>query len=117
MRTAAQAESGTGTIANALPMPIMLLGSKSEVIYANPAAEQFFDTGLPMLRKQTLSELIAAHSPLFQLVAQAAERNASAAERDIDKRLQLRIGIHTGGPSLPACWAPTKSPTMSGAMR
>src|SRR3984957_5785924 len=65
-------------------MPVMLLGSKQEVIYANPAAEQFFDTGLTILRKQTLSELIAPHSPLFQLVIQAAERNASAAERDID---------------------------------
>jgi len=81
---AAQAETGSGTIANALPMPIMLLGSKTEVLYANPAAEQFFDTGLPMLRKQTLADLIAPHSPLFQLVTQAAERNASAAERDID---------------------------------
>jgi len=65
-------------------MPIMLLGSRQEVIYANPAAEQFFDTGLPLLRKQTLVDLIAPHSPLFQLVNQAAERNASAAERDID---------------------------------
>jgi two-component system nitrogen regulation sensor histidine kinase GlnL len=65
-------------------MPIMLLGSKQEVIYANPAAEQFFDTGLTLLRKQTLADLIAPHSPLFQLVIQAAERNASAAERDID---------------------------------
>jgi len=84
LRTAASAESGTGTIANALPMPVMLLGSKTEVLYANPAAEQFFDTGLPLLRKQTLADLIAPHSPLFQLVTQAAERNASAAERDID---------------------------------
>jgi two-component system nitrogen regulation sensor histidine kinase GlnL len=65
-------------------MPILLLGAKTEVLYANPAAEQFFDTGLPMLRKQTLADLIAPHSPLFQLVVQAAERNASAAERDID---------------------------------
>ncbi len=54
------------------------------MLYANPAAEQFFDTGLPTLRKQTLADLIPAHSPLFQLVAQAVERNASAAERDID---------------------------------
>ena len=84
LRTAAQAETGSGTIANALPMPILLLGAKAEVLYANPAAEQFFDTGLPMLRKLTLADLIAPHSPLFQLVDQAAERNASAAERDID---------------------------------
>jgi len=39
---------------------------------------------LTLLRKQTLADLIAPHSPLFQLVTQAAERNASAAERDID---------------------------------
>lgn len=62
----------------------MLLGSKHEVLYANPAAEQFFDTGLTLLKKQTLADLIAPHSPLFQLVIQAGERNASAAERDID---------------------------------
>jgi two-component system nitrogen regulation sensor histidine kinase GlnL len=84
LRNAATEPTGSGTIANALPMPIMLLGSKFEVLYANPAAEQFFDTGLTILRKQTLGDLIAPHSPLFQLVAQAAERNASAAERDID---------------------------------
>jgi two-component system nitrogen regulation sensor histidine kinase GlnL len=65
-------------------MPVMLLGAGLEVLYANPAAEQFFDTGLTILRKQTLADLIAPHSPLFQLVTQAAERNASAAERDID---------------------------------
>jgi two-component system nitrogen regulation sensor histidine kinase GlnL len=84
LRNAATEPTGSGTIANALPMPIMLLGSKFEVLYANPAAEQFFDTGLTILRKLTLGDLIAPHSPLFQLVAQAAERNASAAERDID---------------------------------
>ena len=84
VRDASTEPTGSGTIANALPMPIMLLGAKSEVLYANPAAEQFFDTGLTILRKQTLADLIAPHSPLFQLVAQATERNASAAERDID---------------------------------
>jgi two-component system nitrogen regulation sensor histidine kinase GlnL len=84
LRTAPSEPTGSGTIANALPMPIMLLSSKQEVLYANPAAEQFFDTGLTILRKQTLSDLLAQHSPLFQLVEQAAARNASAAERDID---------------------------------
>ena len=84
LRNAALSETSTGTIANALPMPVMLLGSEQEVLYANPAAEQFFDTGLTILRKQALADLIAPHSPLFQLVAQAVERNASAAERDID---------------------------------
>ena len=84
LRTAASAESGTGTIANALPMPVLLIAADHTVLYANPAAEQFFDTGLSMLRKQALADLIAPHSPLFQLVEQAAERNASAGERAVD---------------------------------
>ena len=49
-------------------MPIILLSSKLEVLYANPAAEQFFDTGLTLLRKQTLADLMAQHSPLFKRV-------------------------------------------------
>ena len=101
MRFAPTESSGAGTIANALPMPIMLLSSRFEVLYANPAAEQFFDTGLPLLRKQTLADLIAPHAPLFQLVAQAQERNASAAERDIDissPRLGERIADVTVTP-------------------
>src|SRR3569833_3270042 len=84
LRNAALAETGTGTLANALPMPVMLLGSNQEVLYANPAAEQFFDTGLTILRKQTLADLIAPHSPLFLLVVLVVVRFASAAERDID---------------------------------
>jgi two-component system nitrogen regulation sensor histidine kinase GlnL len=34
--------------------------------------------------KQKLADLLSFDSPLFQLVAQARERNASAAERDVD---------------------------------
>ena len=84
LRAAPTEPTGTGTIANALPMPILLIGPGQEVLYANPAAEQFFDTGLTMLRKQGLGDLFSFGSPLFQLVTQAAERNASAAERDVD---------------------------------
>jgi two-component system nitrogen regulation sensor histidine kinase GlnL len=78
------APSDTGLISNALPMPILLIGSGQEIFYANPAAEQFFATGQVMLRKQTLADLLPSDSPLFQLIAQARERNSSAAERDVD---------------------------------
>jgi two-component system nitrogen regulation sensor histidine kinase GlnL len=83
-RSSASEPPGGALIANALPMPVLLIGSRHEILFANPAAEQFFDTGLTLLRKQSLEDLLAAHSPLFQLVAQTAERNASASERDID---------------------------------
>ncbi|HEX3755757.1 MAG TPA: ATP-binding protein [Rhizomicrobium sp.] len=75
---------GSGFIANALPMPVLLIGPGRDVIYANPAAEQFFDTGLMLLLKHNLAELLPFDSPLFSLIAQAQERGASAAERDVD---------------------------------
>ena len=75
---------GTGLIANALPMPVLLIGAKQEIIFVNPAAEQFFDTGAGILLKQRLSDLLPFDSPLFQLIAQARERGSSAAERDVD---------------------------------
>ena len=73
-----------GAIANALPMPILLLGPNQEITYVNPAAEQFFDTGAGILLKQFINDLLPFDSPLFQLINQARERNSSAAERDVD---------------------------------
>jgi two-component system nitrogen regulation sensor histidine kinase GlnL len=65
-------------------MPVLVIGPRQEVIFANPAAEQFFDTSAVLLRKQSLTELIPFDSPLLQLIAQARERNSTAAERDVD---------------------------------
>ena len=73
-----------GAIANALPMPILLLGPEQEITYVNPAAEQFFQTGSGILLKQFINDLLPFDSPLFQLINQARERNSSAAERDVD---------------------------------
>jgi two-component system nitrogen regulation sensor histidine kinase GlnL len=75
---------GTGLIAAALPMPLLVIGPTQEIAFVNPAAEQFFDTGAGLLLKQNLSDLLAFDSPLFQLISQARERNSSAAERDVD---------------------------------
>src|SRR5580698_7743252 len=73
-----------GAIVNALPMPILLLGPNQEITYVNPAAEQFFDTGAGILRKQFINDLLPFDSPMFQLINQARERNSSASERDVD---------------------------------
>jgi two-component system nitrogen regulation sensor histidine kinase GlnL len=74
----------TGLIANALPMPVLLIGPVQEIVFVNPAAEQFFDTGAGILVKQKLTDLLPFDSPLIQLIAQARERNSSASERDVD---------------------------------
>jgi two-component system nitrogen regulation sensor histidine kinase GlnL len=75
---------GTAFIANTLPMAILVIGAAREILFVNPAAEQFFDTGAPMLLKHRLPDILPFDSPLFQLIAQAEDRNSSAAERDVD---------------------------------
>ena len=74
----------TALIAVALPMPLLVVGSEQEVLFVNPAAEQFFDTGAGFLLKQRLDKLIPFGSPLIGLIAQARERGASAGERTMD---------------------------------
>ena len=71
-------------IAAALPMPVLMIGQNDEILFVNPAAEQFFGMGAAALRKQNLAELIPFGSPLVQLMSQARERNASVGERDVD---------------------------------
>jgi two-component system nitrogen regulation sensor histidine kinase GlnL len=73
-----------GPIASALPMPVLVIGPEQQVMFANPAAEQFFDTSIALLRKLALTDLIPFDSPLLQLIEQARERNSTAAERDVD---------------------------------
>ena len=55
--------SGLGWISNALPMPIIVVGVRGEILYANPAAEQFFATSSMLLLRQKLSDLLPFGSP------------------------------------------------------
>ena len=74
----------TAQIAGALPMPVLVVGPELQIVYVNPAAEQFFSTGAGPLQKQTLKDLIPFGSPVIQLVGQALERRASVGERHVD---------------------------------
>src|SRR3569832_1509785 len=74
----------TALIAGALPMPVLVVGPGLELLFVNPAAEQFFDTGAGLLLRHKLDELVPFGSPLIGLVAQALERSASVGERTLD---------------------------------
>jgi two-component system nitrogen regulation sensor histidine kinase GlnL len=74
----------TAMIAGALPMPVMVVGGDGKLLFVNPAAEQFFDTGAGLLLKQTIDELVPFGSPLIGLMTQARERGASVGERMMD---------------------------------
>ena len=71
-------------IAAALPMPVLLVGPGQEILFVNPAAEQFFSAGAGLLLKQNLADFIPFGSALLALLDQARERNASVGERDVD---------------------------------
>ena len=66
-------------------MPVLLVGPGQQILFVNPAAEQFFDTGAGLLlTPEPGDDLVPFGSPLIQLIAQARERNASVGERDVD---------------------------------
>jgi two-component system nitrogen regulation sensor histidine kinase GlnL len=71
-------------VVGALPLPVLIVGARQEILFVNPAAEQFFDMGAGLLAKQTLSDVLPFGSPALQLIAQARERTASVGERDMD---------------------------------
>ena len=83
-RAGSGAAGETSAIVGALPIPVILVGTKGEMFYVNHAAEQFFDMGAGLLAKHKLADLLPFGSPLLQLVQQTRERGASIAERNVD---------------------------------
>jgi two-component system nitrogen regulation sensor histidine kinase GlnL len=79
-----------GVVANALPIPVIMVGSRGELLFVNQAAEQFFAQGAGHLMRQRLADLLPFGSPLLQLVQQTRERGASVAERNVDLSLPRR---------------------------
>jgi two-component system nitrogen regulation sensor histidine kinase GlnL len=76
--------AAAAAVAGALPMPLLVIGHSLNIMFVNPAAEQFFDSGAGLLVRQNLTDLVPFGSPLIQLVAQARERGASVSERNVD---------------------------------
>jgi two-component system nitrogen regulation sensor histidine kinase GlnL len=77
----------------ALPHPILVLGDDDRVLYANPAAEAFFSLSQGMLKRQTLSDIIAFSSPLAALVGQVRRTGAAVNEYGVEVDLP-RSGVH-----------------------
>ena len=68
--------AGPETILNALPDPVFAVDETDAIAYANPAAEQFFRTGMPALIGRRLDRFLPADSPLFGLIAQVRKIRA-----------------------------------------
>mgnify|MGYP001593933689 CR=1 FL=1 len=57
-----------GAVLGALPDPIILMDANGRLTYANPAAEQFFETSATLLCRQRLHDLVPFGSPILDLV-------------------------------------------------
>src|SRR5579864_5272566 len=71
-------------VLNALPHPVIVVGPEGKVVDANAAAEAFFEVSLPLLRRQTLRDLVPFGSPLLTLVEQVRGRGAAVNEYKVD---------------------------------
>jgi two-component system nitrogen regulation sensor histidine kinase GlnL len=69
---------------NALPHPIIMVSSDGRIADANVAAEHFFETSIPMLRRHMLRDLVPFGSPLLALVDQVRQRGAAVNEYKVD---------------------------------
>ena len=69
---------------NALPHPIILVSSDGRIANANVAAEHFFETSIPILRRHMLRDLVPFGSPLLALVDQVCQRGAAVNEYKVD---------------------------------
>ncbi|NWG23084.1 MAG: nitrogen regulation protein NR(II) [Pseudorhodoplanes sp.] len=95
LETAAESfRSVAGAVLNALPLPLIVIRSDGRIIDANVAAEAFFETSAPMLRRQHLRELVPFGSPVLSLVEQVRERGAPVNEYRVDLSTPRNPGDH-----------------------
>ncbi|WP_371125853.1 nitrogen regulation protein NR(II) [Bosea sp. (in: a-proteobacteria)] len=69
---------------NVLPMPVMVIGEGNGVVYANTAAEDFFQSSAVVLKRQRIDDLLAFGSPVLALVEEVQRRGASVSEYRLD---------------------------------
>jgi two-component system nitrogen regulation sensor histidine kinase GlnL len=69
---------------NVLPMPVVVVGENRHVLYANTAAEDFFQSSAVVLKRQRIEDLIAFGSPVLALVDEVQRRGASVSEYRLD---------------------------------
>jgi two-component system, NtrC family, nitrogen regulation sensor histidine kinase GlnL len=68
----------------ALPHAILVLGEDERVIYANPAAEAFTSCGQAVLKRMTLTEILAFGCPLIALVEQVRRTETTVNEYGVE---------------------------------
>jgi two-component system, NtrC family, nitrogen regulation sensor histidine kinase GlnL len=94
---AARRAWGTGidaaAVLAALPDPVLVVDAAGALIYANGAAEQFFDTSASTLIGAPLVDLLPADSPVFSLIDSVRDSGHSVSEYGVTLETP-RLGAH-----------------------
>lgn len=89
----ALADPGAVTaLLDALPHPVIQVAVDNRVDTANTAAEDFFQTSAPVLRRSAIGQLVPFGSPVLALIEQVRSRGAAVSEYRIDIS-SPRIGV------------------------
>jgi len=85
----------------ALPHPILVLAEDARVIYANTAAEVFFESSQALLKRQRLEEIVAFGCPLVALVREVHRTGFTINEYGVGiatpkSQAQRIVDIHSG---------------------
>jgi two-component system nitrogen regulation sensor histidine kinase GlnL len=67
-----------------LPMPVVVVRDDHRIVYANTAAEDFFQSSAVVLKRQRIDDLIAFGSPVLSLIEEVQRRGASVSEYRLD---------------------------------
>jgi two-component system, NtrC family, nitrogen regulation sensor histidine kinase GlnL len=76
--------SAPDAVLNAIPHSVIVVAPDGRVVDANAAAEAFFEVSLPLLRRQSLHDLVPFGSPLLTLIEQVRARGAAVNEYKVD---------------------------------
>ncbi|HLL27644.1 MAG TPA: nitrogen regulation protein NR(II) [Xanthobacteraceae bacterium] len=83
-RPAAASIHSADAVLNALPHTVVTVGANGHIAEANAAAEAFFQSSLPVLRRHPIQEFVPFGSPLLALVEQVRARGAPVNEYRVD---------------------------------
>ena len=90
----AERNRAAGAILDALPHPALLVGEGGGILYANTAAQTFFQASTAVLGRHPLAYFVPFGSPLLALIEQVRERGASVNESRVDVGTPRTGGEH-----------------------
>jgi two-component system nitrogen regulation sensor histidine kinase GlnL len=74
----------TDALINALPHPVLAVNEAGQVVFANVAAEGFFQISANMLKRHRLADLVPFASPVLTLVDQVRQTRTTIHEYAVD---------------------------------